>query len=263
MDAKNRIESLLRRYQVSAKITFGQNFLIDDRAIDRIIDLIFSSRAKMIVEIGCGLGSLTAKLVSRETEVIGFELDNDMVNILRNELKCDNFHLVQQDFLLADLASFDASRTVIVGNLPYYITRRLIEKVVLNEQAFDFYFMVQKEVGDKLMFKPGRKINDELAAYLALHGQLKEELFLPPSAFAPAPKVHSVFMSYHPTSSAPSDYSKLKKIYSANNKTLRSRFKDCPSLVLERFDTILGRPSLRAHELTLAQLEQLLVLPIY
>lgn len=263
MTTRERIDKWLNEYQIAAKKSYGQNFLVDDRAIDGIVNRLNAEGAANVIEIGCGLGALTIPLVSRGTEVFGYEIDSDVIRVLQKELCRSNFHLLEKNFLSADLSGYDAANCLIVGNLPYYITRKLIEKVVLDRQAFNFGFMVQKEVADKLFFRPGSILNNELSAYLALCGELELVVSLPPSSFYPAPKVSSAFLLYRPRTTDMALYKRLKKIYSGHNKALKSLFAPAPELVRQKLLEIIEVPTLRAHQLSLDQLRALVELPLF
>lgn len=262
MSSMSRILDLLNKYGIKAKFANGQNFLVDDRAIKVICDAVHSFNFEEIVEIGSGLGSITYPLVSRETKVIAYDVDPDMVEILKREITSENLEVIHADFLKVDLSTFDNKRTLIVGNLPYNITKKLLLKVLRNDPPFTFLFMIQKEVADKLFFKPGAKTNNALAAALALSGELKRVIDLGPSSFYPSPSVSSTFLSYVPIKPL-TELEKLERIFVSNNKTLRSNFKGIDQSVLDQLLDIIKIPTLRAHELTLDQIKRILELPLF
>lgn len=262
MNNRSRIHSLLDKYQIKAKIANGQNFLVDDKAIKIISEAVHSFHFEEVVEIGSGLGSLTLPLVSHETKVIAYDVDPDMVRILSSEISDQNFTMIHDDFLKVDLSIYDNKKTLIVGNLPYNITKKLLLKVLKNDPPFTFLFMIQREVADKLFYQQGNKSNNALAAALALSGELKRVVDLSPSSFEPAPSVFSTFLSYVPHKPL-TDLDKLERIFLSNNKTLRSNFKGASSAVMDELLDIIGSPTLRAHELSLEQILKIIKLPLF
>ena len=129
---------LLERYGLRAKKAFGQNFLISERALRAIADATVSSDEDWIVEIGAGLGTLTAQLVERVTagKVVALETDPDMIRVLRAELgTVDNLEIEAVDALRYDLRAAASLRSIIVcGNLPYHIASQLIFRVLDAKQ---------------------------------------------------------------------------------------------------------------------------------
>ena len=141
MTRTERIQKIMDKYEISAKIGFGQNFLMDDKAIEKMEEAIFSFNNPIIAEIGCGLGSLTFGLVNKAEKVIGYDIDKDMLNVLRNEMTYSNFELREEDFLKADISDLAEKKAFIAGNLPYNITKRILEKII----AYPYPFCYQSE----------------------------------------------------------------------------------------------------------------------
>ncbi len=154
---------LLDRYGLRAKKSFGQNFLVSERALRAIADATVSSDDDWIVEIGAGLGTLTARIAERVTagKVIALEPDPDMIRVLRAELgEVDNLEIEQVDALRYDLraAASLGQKITVCGNLPYHLASQLIFKVIDVRDVVRFaVFMIQKEMADRIVAKPGPK----------------------------------------------------------------------------------------------------------
>src|SRR5439155_25520317 len=155
---------LLGRYQLSAKKSFGQNFLISDRTFRAIVDATVRTDDDWIVEIGAGLGTLTARLAERvpEGKVIALERDPDMVAVLRAELAgVDNVEIEPTDALRYDLrmaARWRGDRITVCGNLPYHIAAPLLFRVIeAREVVRCAVVMIQKEMADRIVAPPGGK----------------------------------------------------------------------------------------------------------
>ena len=260
MTRTERIQKIMDKYEISAKIGFGQNFLMDDKAIEKMEEAIFSFNNPIIAEIGCGLGSLTFGLVNKAEKVIGHDIDKDMLNVLRNEMTYSNFELREEDFLKADISDLAEKKAFIAGNLPYNITKRILEKIIAYPYPFCFGIMVQKEVATKLTYVPSLKSNCALGAYLYLHGNVNLVVDVPAKSFVPAPKVNSAFITYKAKDCCAEDYGILKKIFMAENKSLTGYLSKQFHFDKTEIEKILVSPSRRCHELTKEELIGLIYL---
>src|SRR5215467_4009216 len=155
---------LLERHGLRAKKSFGQNFLVSERAFRAIVDAAVGADDDWIVEIGAGLGTLTARLAERvpEGKVIALERDPDMIGVLRAELGgVDNVQIEDADALRYDLQMAARWRTepiAVCGNLPYHIAAPLLFRVVDARAAVRCaVVMIQKEMADRLVAPPGTK----------------------------------------------------------------------------------------------------------
>ena len=196
---------LLERYGLRAKKAFGQNFLISERALRAIADATVRSDDDWIVEIGAGLGTLTAQLVERVTagKVIALERDPDMVAVLRAELgTVDNLEIEQVDALAYDLrmvAKWRGDRITVCGNLPYHIASQLMFKVIdAREHVQLAVFMIQKEMADRLLAKPGTKEYGALGVMLATYADISQVIKVSAGSFVPPPKIDSAVVKLVP-----------------------------------------------------------------
>lgn len=190
---------LMKKYNIVANKSLGQNFLIDDNVVDTIVSSANISKNDLVIEIGPGLGTLTAKLLEKANKVIAIELDDKMVTILKNRFEFyNNFKLLHDDILKVNLKDLiqnemeKCSHVKIVANLPYYITTPIIMKLLEDKLPIEsITVMVQKEVADRLTAIPGDK-NTGAISYSVSYYCIPEKLLLVPSnSFIPAPDVNS------------------------------------------------------------------------
>lgn len=196
MNEKERVLNLLDKYQLKAKKSFGQNFLINDGIINRIIKSLDINSFETVIEIGPGLGSLSLPISKEAKEFILVDADRDMITVLKDILpKEEKIKLVQSDFLKynPDLDSKKDER-LFVGNLPYNITSELIE-YFLRCSFKKMSIMVQKEVALKLDYQKNKKDISYLGAFLKTFGDYEIVTFVDSSCFYPQPKVDSAFVS--------------------------------------------------------------------
>lgn len=255
-----RVRKLLDDYRIEPKRAFGQNFLIDSDTIGTIVGSFDIPSYDTVIEIGPGLGALTIPLADRAAKMIAVEADRDMASVLQDILKGrTNVRLINQPFEHYE-PNEDFGRLLIIGNLPYNLTSKLIG-CASKMKASELGFMVQKEVGDKLQYKPGDKENSALSCYLGLLGEVKEICYVPRGCFYPIPKVDSCFVSLKIKRQVPYDVFKgLKVLFSTPNKklgnVLRENVKDPEKLsrLVSDHEDILA---MRARQLEPERLEKL------
>lgn len=182
----------------------GQNFLINSGVIDTIIKNSNLTEKDIAFEIGCGLGSLTHKLIKSGATVIGFEIDKAYIKLLKTLfVDCKNFKLIEGDFLkevekiINDIDLKNFNKVIFFGNLPYYITTPILEKIFESKIYFDkLYFMMQKEVAQRILAKSGTKSYGALTIFCNYYADCNIIARLSPRSFYPAPKVDSVIMEF-------------------------------------------------------------------
>ena len=190
---------ILSKYKISANKKLGQNFLIDYNVINQIIDKSNIQKDDLVIEIGPGLGTLTAKLLEHAGKVIAIELDDRMIKILNDRFKLyDNFSLLHEDILKVNLKELiskskeELSNVKIVANLPYYITTPIIMKLLEdNLDIVSITVMVQKEVADRITARPGDKLSGEITYSVDYYAQAKNLMFVSKECFLPSPEVDS------------------------------------------------------------------------
>ena len=196
---------LMKKYGISANKSLGQNFLIDDEAVENIVDAANLSNNDMVIEIGPGLGTLTAKLLEKAGKVISIELDDRMIEILNDRFSLyNNFMLLHEDVLKVDLNKLidenveNMKSVKIVANLPYYITTPIIMKLLednLNIESITV--MIQKEVADRITAIPGEKNSGAITYSVYYYADAKEVCFVSKDCFIPAPEVNSEVINLH------------------------------------------------------------------
>lgn len=192
---------IMKKYNIKANKSLGQNFLIDDNVVEGIVDAGNISNEDLVIEIGPGLGTLTKPLLERAGKVISIELDKRMVKILEDRFSLyNNFELIQKDVLKVDLKELiernkkegHLKNAKIVANLPYYITTPIIMKLIEEELDLDsITVMIQKEVADRLIAIPGDKETGAITYSIYYYSEAEAILEVPNDSFIPEPEVTS------------------------------------------------------------------------
>ncbi len=193
---------VLRERNLSAKKSFGQNFLVSPHVVEAIAHACVPpdeiGRAH-VVEFGAGLGVLTEALASRAAGVVAVERDRDLLPILADELKemvaQEKVTLVEGDAQTFDLIAAFEGRSegrVLAGNLPYQVTGRLLERAVIHAAHLDrVVFMVQREVADRLVASPATKDYGALTVFARAAFSAEKRFDVTPGSFYPSPEVTS------------------------------------------------------------------------
>jgi 16S rRNA (adenine1518-N6/adenine1519-N6)-dimethyltransferase len=196
---------LLARYGLQAKKWFGQNFLISDRVFRAIVDATVACDDDWIVEIGAGLGTLTARLAERvpEGKVIALERDPDMIRVLRSELGgVDNLEIEDCDALRYDLtmaARWRGDPIAVCGNLPYHIAAPLLFRVVEARTVVSrAVVMIQREMADRIVASPGTKAYGALGVMIRTYADVTMVAKVSAGSFMPAPQVDSAVVKLVP-----------------------------------------------------------------
>lgn len=194
---KNTIE-VLQKYNFNFQKKFGQNFLIDTRVLEEIIDAAEITKDDFVLEIGPGIGTMTQYLCEAAREVVAIEIDTNLIPILKDTLSAyDNVEVLNQDILKVDIASLAKERNndrpiKVVANLPYYITTPIIMGLFESHVPIDsITIMVQKEVADRMQEGPGSKEYGALSLAVQYYAKPEIVVNVPPSCFMPQPKVGS------------------------------------------------------------------------
>ena len=177
---------------------FGQNFLVDRAVIARIVDAIDPQPADNLVEIGPGLGALTAPLLERVAQLQVIELDRDLAARLRASYPPERLIVHEGDALRFDFSALAAPLRV-VGNLPYNISTPLLFHIAAYAaRCADLHFMLQREVVERMVAAPSTSEYGRLSVMLQYRFQMQNLLSVPSSAFRPAPKVASAVVRLVP-----------------------------------------------------------------
>ncbi|MFC2694700.1 MAG: 16S rRNA (adenine(1518)-N(6)/adenine(1519)-N(6))-dimethyltransferase RsmA [Lactobacillus sp.] len=271
-----RTEAIVNRYLVKAHKNLGQNFLVDLEAVRGIVAAAEIKPGDQVIEIGPGIGSLTEQLLLAGAQVLAYEVDPDLKQILANELpNQDQFKLIMQDVLKADLVkdadSYFANKkpVKIVANLPYYITTPIIFRLLNSNLHFaSLTLMMQKEVADRIAANSGSKAYGPLTIAVQTQMKVAQALAVDHTSFWPQPKVDSSVLVLAPLAKplvAPSDAKRfnryVKMCFAQRRKTLNNNLKSFVKEQDERQKLIasLGvKPTARPEELTIPQLIKLI-----
>jgi 16S rRNA (adenine1518-N6/adenine1519-N6)-dimethyltransferase len=178
---------------------FGQHFLADARIVEAIVDAIAPQPGQALVEIGPGLGALTAPLLRRCSRLTVIELDRDLAARLRRQ---SGLEVIEADVLSVDFRALAAARAAplrVVGNLPYNISTPILFHLLTTAEVIaDQHFMLQKEVVQRMAAAPGGKDYGRLSVMLQWRYRIESVLEVPPDAFDPPPKVESAVVRMRP-----------------------------------------------------------------
>lgn len=189
-----KAKQMLRQYNLRPKKSWGQNFLISDKAKDKIIKAAEINPTDTVIEIGPGLGVLTESLVKCSRKVIAIERDERLCRILKEVLAgVKNLQIVCQDILKIDLPDLVDCRSIkVVGNLPYYITTPIIFHLLKFRKIIDVILItVQKEVGRRVLAVPGSRDYSSLSVAIRFYCQPILVGAIKKGSFYPRPKVDS------------------------------------------------------------------------
>ncbi len=198
--APSTIREIKDKYGFKLSKSLGQNFLTDKNVIDKIIEATEITDEDLVIEIGPGIGVLTAEAAQLAKKVAAIEIDRNLIPILQDTLQdFDNVEIINQDVLKTDLNGLirDANcrRTRIIGNLPYYITTPIIMGLLESHvKADSITIMMQKEVADRIKAQPGSKTYGALSAAVQYYCTVSTVAMVPKEVFFPAPKVDSAVL---------------------------------------------------------------------
>ena len=235
---------------------FGQHFLRDQGILARIAAAA-SPRADepLILEIGPGRGALTTHLAPRCARLVAFEIDRSLIDSLR--AKFPAVEIVPGDILEADLSPYPCP--VVCGNLPYYITSPILEKIAALPSWKHAVFLIQREVAERVTGAPGSRDYGYLSVATQLVAHVELLFSVPPGAFVPPPQVDSAVIRLTPRPAPPPDLPALLRLashcFAHKRKTLRNN-------LLPHYDRALvealPEASLRAEQLPLTAFPSLL-----
>ena len=197
MDFKDiKTQELVKKYNFKFSKSLGQNFLVDDSVLNDIVSGAEVSENDFVIEIGPGVGTLTAQILKKAKRVTAVELDNDLIPILQQELG-DNpkFQLIHKDALKVDFNEVigDEESVKLVANLPYYVTTPIIVKLLKEQYNFkSLTIMIQKEVAERIDAEPNCKDYGSLSVLVQYYCNTSIVRKVPPSCFIPRPKVDSI-----------------------------------------------------------------------
>ncbi|WAM31371.1 16S rRNA (adenine(1518)-N(6)/adenine(1519)-N(6))-dimethyltransferase RsmA [Caldicellulosiruptor naganoensis] len=188
--------SLLEKYSLKPNKKLGQNFLIDENIVRKIINLAEVDQ-KEVLEIGAGPGTLTTFLSQKAKKVFAVEIDKKILNVLKEVCQnLSNVEIINQDFLKLNVKNLTSTQKLcVVGNLPYYVTSQILFKLFEERNYIEsFTIMVQKEVAQRLLAKPGSKDYGILTVAMNFYCKVEDYFHVSKNVFYPRPEVDSTVL---------------------------------------------------------------------
>ena len=273
---QNTIE-VLQKYNFVFQKKFGQNFLIDEHVLEKIIDSSGITKDDFILEIGPGIGTMTQYLACAAKKVIAVEIDKALIPILEDTLsEYENVRVINHDVLKVDIAKLAEEENggkpiKVVANLPYYITTPIIMGLFENHVPIkSITVMVQKEVADRMQVGPGTKDYGALSLAVQYYAKPYIVANVPPNCFMPRPKVGSAVIRLERYENPPVTvedeklmFRLIRASFNQRRKTLANGLKNSPELdytkeEIEAAIEALGRgASIRGEALTLEEFAKL------
>lgn len=269
MSAPRRVREVLERHGLEARKSFGQNFLVDQAALRAIVSAAEVARGDPVLEVGPGLGVLTAALLAAGAAVTSVELDARLLPHLREEFAEElalagpgSLELVHGDALTFDLGRMPA-RAKLVANLPYNVATPVVARALESGRFSRLVFLVQREVAERLAAAPGSSAYGALSLLVGHFGRTRVVRTVPPGAFLPPPKVTSAVVRLDTDPAATPDPGLFKLIHQAFAHRRKTLVKNLVLAGYERgvVEAALGElgllPLVRAEELDLRTLRAL------
>lgn len=243
------LKFLLKKYSLSPNKIRGQNFLIDESVLDKIIDTADIQPTDLILEVGPGLGALTQRLLPRVLAVVGLEIDKNFQALLSKLASLNsNLEIIWQDILSlrpeswqAVLKKYKKSEYKIVANIPYYLTGKFIQKFMLFPALpVSLTLLLQKEVAERMVAKD--KKYSLLSLAVALYAEVKIVDIVKKNSFYPAPQVDSAIVhiyNIHPWSASVSEkkvWQLIHRGFAQKRKKLVNNILTDPRLQKERLE---------------------------
>ncbi len=246
---KDKVTAKYKVRQPFAKKSFGQNFLVDENYIGKIIAALNPQKGETIVEIGAGRGALTERLIDSGADVVAVELERNMISVLRGRFaEKENFRLVESDALKVDFLSLILNplsfKVKLVANLPYNISTAILQKLIEQRELFSvMILMFQLEVVNRITARVGNSERGFLSVLAQAHLDAEKLFDVPPRAFLPAPKVTSAVVRLTPKANQQNyDEHLFRQIVSAafvqKRKTIFNNLKNAPADLREKFGDV-------------------------
>jgi len=227
-----------------SKKSLGQNFLVDNAVVTRIIQAVHPRADETIIEIGPGRGALTERLVEKAGHLVAIEFDRDLIARLRAQFSLhENFRLVEGDALTTDFCAFlePNQRVRVVANLPYNIATAILQRLIEQRSCVtEMVLMLQREVVERITAVPGSAGRGFLSVLVEAHCEAQKLFDVAPGSFRPAPKVWSSVLRLTPRprlAAEVRDEKLLWRVVSAGfaqrRKTILNNLRNAPSPLQE------------------------------
>ena len=239
ISSKKYVDETLKKYNLVANKALGQNFLVESEIASYIVDSANIKENTLVIEIGPGMGALTEFALKKASKVVVYEIDNNMVTILKENFSNDEKIVINNiDFLKVDnnemINSFKKEGyedIVILSNLPYYITSKLLNKILVNDiKIRSIVTMMQKEVGQKII-RPDKKDLNELSIVLKHQYDVSVVKYVGKNSYLPRPEIDSIVLKFEKTQPRYDvEFDVLLKVtqclFSARRKTIYNNLKN-------------------------------------
>jgi len=259
------VQSLLRDYGLKPKKGLGQNFLVDDTYLQRIVEAANVTESDEVLEIGAGLGSLTRHLAAAAGQVTAVEIDNQFFPILKKVIKdFSNIRLIEGDIMEIDPQAITSRAGYkVVANIPYYLTSNLIRRLLeVPLKPTLIALTIQKEVAQRICAEPGKM--SLLSLGVQIYGKPVIAFSIPSTAFFPVPGVDSALLLVNlfeqpviPVELLDGFFKLAKAAFMQKRKMLHNALAGAPGLGNGRAEELLSRsgidPDRRAQTLALQE----------
>jgi 16S rRNA (adenine1518-N6/adenine1519-N6)-dimethyltransferase len=227
------VQRLLRDHGLAPRRAAGQNFVVDPNTVRRIVAAADLDPSETVLEVGPGLGSLTLGLAEAVARVVAVEIDAGMVDALDEVLgDASNVEVVHADALRSDLGALvDGGPARLVANLPYNTATPIVMHALADPAIADLFVMVQREVGERWVARPGDPLHAGVSVKLALQADAEVALAIPRAVFHPVPNVESVMVRIRRRADAPTGQRRQRLLdlvdaaFAQRRKTLRNNLR--------------------------------------
>ena len=263
----------IKKYEFAFQKKFGQNFLIDDHVITKIINAAEITKDDLVLEIGPGIGTMTQYLAESARKVIAVEIDKNLIPILGETLaEYDNVTIINEDILKVDIKKLAEEKNggkpiKVVANLPYYITTPIIMGLFESNVPIDsITVMVQKEVADRMQVGPGTKDYGALSLAVQYYSKPQVVINVPPECFIPRPNVGSAVIRLTRYKEPPVKvrdeklmFKLIRASFNQRRKTLANGLNNSPEInfskeeITAAIESLHKGPSIRGEALTLSE----------
>ncbi len=267
--------AVLQKYNFAFQKKFGQNFLIDPRVLEKIVEAARITPEDCVLEIGPGIGTMTQYLAESAREVVAVEIDRALIPILQDTLAAyDNVTVLNEDIMKVDVLQIVRERNQgrpikVVANLPYYITTPIVMSLLESHVPLQsITIMVQKEVADRMQIGPGTKDYGALSLAVQYYAEPEVVARVPANCFMPRPNVDSAVIRLTRYQEPPVEvqdekhlFSLIRASFNQRRKTLANGLANGLGISREQVTTALEEMGLsatvRGETLTLEQFASL------
>ena len=265
--------AVINKHEFAFQKKFGQNFLIDEGIVNKIVREAGVTKDDFVLEIGPGIGTMTQLLCEQAGGVAAVEIDTNLIPILKETLaEYDNVTIINEDILKVDIKKLAEEKNggkpiKVVANLPYYITTPIIMGLFESNVPIDsITVMVQKEVADRMQVGPGTKDYGALSLAVQYYSKPQVVINVPPECFIPRPNVGSAVIRLTRYKEPPVKvrdeklmYKLLRASFNQRRKTLANGLNNSPEInfskeeITAAIESLHKGPSIRGEALTLSE----------